>query len=308
VAKIARPRTGDGDGAEPRAVLITRALLRRWPLPQPSEEGDKESRGRVLVVGGTRELPGAVILAGTAALRAGAGKLQIATGRSVAAVVGAAVPEARVFSLTETRSGTIAPSAARLVGRRAADAQAVLVGPGLVGGRSDARLLDALLPEIGKTPLILDAGGLSCFGRRGGIGDRLPPNSVLTPNGSEMSEFLGFDAAEVAADPLGTAKRAAAELRAVITLKGPSTFVVAADCRAFESRAGNVGLATSGSGDVLSGIIAGLAARGAAPEQAACWGAFVHGTAGDRAARTVGGVGFLARDLLEWVARLLATL
>ena len=101
-----------------RPLLLSAHVMRAWALPQPDEAGDKESRGRVLVVGGAPEMPGAVILAATAALRAGAGKLQIATCRSIAQTVGASVPEARVFALPETKAGGIAASAADAIAER----------------------------------------------------------------------------------------------------------------------------------------------------------------------------------------------
>jgi len=91
-------------------TLITRQLLQDWPLPVPDEEGDKEGRGRTLIIGGSKEVPGAVILAGTAALRAGAGKVQIAVGESIALHVACAIPEVRVFALPETEDGSIAPA------------------------------------------------------------------------------------------------------------------------------------------------------------------------------------------------------
>jgi ADP-dependent NAD(P)H-hydrate dehydratase len=122
-------------------MMITRGLLRRWPLPRPDADADKEERGRVLVVGGTPETPGAILLAATAALRAGAGKVQIATGRSIAQAVALAVPEARVFALPETADGTIAAAAAEDIAARAEAAQAVLVGPGMLAEAEASRLL-----------------------------------------------------------------------------------------------------------------------------------------------------------------------
>src|SRR2546423_2311801 len=119
----------DGEaGAAPRP--ITRRLLRDWPLPQPEAGGDKDERGGVLVVGGSAEMPGAAILAATAALRAGAGKLRIATAAGVRSSIAVAVPEARVFALPETAAGAIAGSAAAAVARQARQVDAVLVGPG----------------------------------------------------------------------------------------------------------------------------------------------------------------------------------
>jgi hydroxyethylthiazole kinase-like uncharacterized protein yjeF len=282
--------------------------LHRWPLPQPDEDGDKDERGRVLVVGGAIEMPGAIILAATAALRAGAGKLQIATCRSIAPSVAMAIPEARVFALPETKAGAIAQSAAEKIIEQANRAQAVLIGPGMIGENAIKRLLKSLLPELKEPTLVLDAGALSCveedelclYGLKGKV--------VLTPHAGEMAMMLGLDKEDVERDQLNIARRAARAMRAVIALKGRETFIVAPDGEAYCNRTGNVGLATSGSGDTLSGIITGLAARGAEPLQAAAWGVHLHGRAGDRLARRMGRLGFLARELLAEVPALMSEL
>ncbi|HEX8097098.1 MAG TPA: NAD(P)H-hydrate dehydratase, partial [Pyrinomonadaceae bacterium] len=252
------------DGA-PR--VITQALLRGWPLPQPDEAGDKEDRGRVLVVGGAPEMPGAVVLAATAALRAGAGKLRIATCRSIAPFVAVSVPEARVFSLCETEAGAIAATDARKIAERANETQAVLIGPGMVDEEAVRELLDGILPAVEKARVILDAVPLKCLAGNTACLRPLEGRVILTPHAQEMAEMLGADEEEIKRDPLRAARLAADETRAVVALKGRETFIVAPDGTAYSNRAGNVGLATSGSGDVLSGIIAGLAARGAEPLQ-----------------------------------------
>lgn len=293
--------------ADHRPLLLSPRLLRAWPLPQPDEAGDKESRGRVLVVGGAPGMPGALILAATAALRAGAGKLQIATCGSIAQAVGVAVPEARVFALPETKAGCIAASAARMIAERAQDVQAVLVGPGMVDEQAIARLLRGLLPRISGPTVLLDAGALACLKQDKGCLRELNYRVVLTPHAGEMAMLTGVDKEKITKEPLKMARAAARELRAVIALKGAETFIVAPQgSKAYCNRTGNIGLATSGSGDTLSGIIAGLAARGAQPLQAAAWGVYLHGRAGDRLARKMGRLGFLARELLAEVPRLMS--
>ena len=288
----------------PRSRFVTSSLLRRWPLPRPDEGGDKDERGRVLVVGGSAEIPGAVILAATAALRAGAGKLSVATARSVAAHVAAAVPEARVVSLPQTARGEIAPSAAARLARLAGEHDGVVIGPGMSDGPSAARLLSRLIARLeGPAVLILDAGALDLL--------RTEPHALrgrralITPHPGEMARLRGTGKAQIERDPRGDALRAAAAFRTVVVLKGSETWIAGPDGTCYGNRTGNVGLATSGSGDTLSGIVAGLAARGAEPMQAAVWGVFVHGRAGDRLARRVAPLGFLARELLAEVPRLL---
>jgi ADP-dependent NAD(P)H-hydrate dehydratase len=299
----------DGPADAGRApTVITPELLYRWPLPQPEEDGDKEARGQVLVVGGSAEMPGAVILAATAALRAGAGKLRIATGRSIAAWVAVTIPEARVFSLPETKTGAIDPSAAAVIAEHAARARAVLIGPGLLEERLVGQLITELLPRLPEASCVLDAAALAFLAEDPRGLQPLGGRAVLTPHAGEMAHMLGTDKSPITRDPVPMVQRAAAQWQAVVALKGAETSIAAPGGEIFCNRTGNVGLATSGSGDTLAGIVAGLAARGAEPLQAAIWGVYLHAGAGDRLARRMGPLGFLARELLDEVPPLMAEL
>ncbi len=294
-------------------MAIDDALLGAWPLPAPADDGDKSDRGRAVCLGGAPELPGAIILAGTAALRAGAGTLRIGTGRSIAQAVAVAVPEALVFGVAETRAGAIAPHAVAAIAERVADARAVLIGPGMVGPAAAARLLTALLPHLeGVGTLLLDAVGLDAAaatqhavrGFRAGAG--AGASVIMTPHAGEMARLLATDLASVAADPVGAARHAASHFNAVVTLKGADTYVATPGADVYCYRDGGVGLATSGSGDTLAGVVAGLAARGADPAQAAVWGVYLHGEAGNRLTARIGRLGFLARELLAEVPCVMA--
>ena len=141
-------------------IPVTRDLLRSMPLPQPDGNGDKEQRGRVLVVAGSVEVPGGALLAGIGALRAGAGKLQIATAASVAPHLGLAVPEALVVALPETPEGGIAPDSAKRLAGRAARCDSVLIGPGMVDEPAVAALTAALLNGLDGPTFVLDAAAL----------------------------------------------------------------------------------------------------------------------------------------------------
>lgn len=254
-------------------------------------------------------MPGAVILAATAALRAGAGKLQIATARSIAQMVAVAVPEARVFALAETKAGAVSASAATEIIKRAGEANAILIGPGMIDERMVARLVRKVLPRAGKATIILDAAALSCFKDSPQCLHGLDCKAVLTPHAGEMADMLGISKPLVQRDPLEWARKAASSLGAVVALKGAETFISAPHhSKTYCNRTGNVGLATSGSGDTLSGIITGLAARGALPLQAAAWGVYLHARAGDVLAKRVGRLGFLARELLAEVPVLMSEL
>ena len=300
--------------ADHKFIAVDDALLRAWPLPMPSDEGDKEERGRLLVIGGSRQMPGAVILAATAAMRAGAGKLAIATGASVAQLVALAIPESRVIGLPETAEGGIAMDAAALVGMKGR-LDAVLIGPGMQDEPAICDFVHALLPILDGVTVILDAAamGVVCGdGADGGKGEgflgRYGARVLLTPHAGEMAHLSGASKEDVAADPQGMALRMAQRWQATVALKGPVTNIATPDGRLWRHEGGNVGLAASGSGDTLAGIVVGLAARGAPLEQAGAWGVALHARAGDRLAQRTGPLGFLTRDLAAEVPMLMHAL
>jgi len=287
------------------ATELTAERLRRLPLPPLDGDGDKEARGRAMVAGGERQNPGALLLAGEAALRAGAGKLRVAAPESLALALGIRLPEARVHALAETKGGAISPKAADALAGLAAEVDALLLGPGMIDTESASSLTAGVLERLeGETAVVLDAGCFPCLAERRDALHRLGGRVVLTPHAGEMATLLGLEKDAVVADPLGTARRAADELRAVVALKGPTTYVVAPDGEAYRYARGAVGLATSGSGDMLAGLITGLLARGAAPLRAAAWGVYLHGEAGNALATARGQVGYLARELaaeVPWI-------
>jgi len=281
-------------------------LLSDFPLPIHPEDSGKEDRGRLLAIAGSRQLAGAALLAGTAALRAGAGKLQIGTAESIAAPLGVAMPEARVIGHAETEEGCIAEEAIAPLVEWAAAAQAILVGCGMQSGPPLERLLGALLDRCNKIPLIVDAAVLDCLktmvrrvrGHRGGV--------ALLPHSGEMAKLLGTEREAVEADPDSAARSASEQYGAIALVKGAVSRIAAPDGRIFRYRGGGVGLASSGSGDVLAGIVGGLCARGADVLTATLWGVWLHGEAGRLLTQRVGRIGFLARELPELVPGLMA--
>jgi hydroxyethylthiazole kinase-like uncharacterized protein yjeF len=287
---------------------ITAGFLRQRPLPTLDGDGDKDRRGRVLVIGGSTSVPGAALLAATSALRAGAGKLQIATCQSIATQLGLAVPEALVVGLPETPDGDIAPTAARLLLERMERSDAVLIGPGLMDADAAGELTAGLLECAPGPAIVIDAMPLVRLGRCRESLVRHGANTVLTPHSGEMAGLLGIERSTVDSDPVPIAREAAALFQCVVALKGSCTQVVDSKGATWKYDQGNVGLATSGSGDTLAGLTAGLLARGASPVQAAQWGVYIHGEAGNRLAQTRGPVGFLARELLAEIPPILASL
>lgn len=289
----------------PASNAIDAALLRTWPLPLP-EGGDKNARGSVFVVAGAPQMPGAAVLCATATLRAGAGKLQIGTCASVAALVGAAVPESLVVALEETPSGAVALACAAPIVERANKADALVIGPGLVDQRASAQLVAAVARGL-DVPAVIDAAALACFSDRADAIARLGGRAVLTPHAGEMASMLACEREAVEADPAAFAVDAARRFNAVVALKGETTYIAEPSGALYRNEHGNVGLATSGSGDVLAGVIGGLLARGAEPLAAAAWGVFLHARAGDELAKRIG-FGFLARELSAEIPPIMAKL
>jgi ADP-dependent NAD(P)H-hydrate dehydratase len=306
-SKASRGRPGRHTAAT-SSTLITPTLLRRFLLPEVDGVYGKEARGTVLVLGGSEQIPGAVILAATAALRAGAGKLLIATTRRVAPWVAVTVPEACVIGLRQGRNGELAPGAGRAIHPKVAACDALLIGPGMMDGRAGAELVRRCAGIEGGPVLIIDAAPLMAFAGRRRLTTAEPPKMVLTPHAGEMATLWGISKEAVLAAPLAVAREAATRLGAVVALKGACTYIAAPDGTAFHNTAGNDGLGTSGSGDTLCGIIAGLCARGADPLRAAVWGVYLHARAGDVLARRRGRDGFLARELSAEIPPLLARL
>lgn len=280
-----------------RAREVTAALLRAWPLPSPQDSDSKEDRGRVLVVGGGTQVPGGVLLAGVAALRAGAGKLQLATAKDASLPLAIAMPEALVMPLPCNARGDILRTSAQLR-EAAADVQAMAIGSGMPATRASCNFARALMACATGT-VLLDAGALGACAKSGAV------QPILTPHPGEMATLTGDDADVVAERAAEIARSFAADRNAIVVLKGPTTHIAHPDGRLWIHRGGVAGLGTSGSGDVLAGVIAGLAARGAEPEQASVWGVWLHARAGARLSRRQGAVGFLAREIAAEIPGLL---
>jgi ADP-dependent NAD(P)H-hydrate dehydratase len=280
------------------------ALLRGWPLPAAQQDGDKERRGRVVVVAGSREMPGAAVLAATAALRAGAGKLVVATPQSAAPTVAGAVPEARVIPLPEAPDGGPTFFGLAALQAIAGDTAALLVGPGMVGRESTVAFVQLLLPLFRNATVLLDALAMDAVKSLG----RFEQPVVLTPHAGEMAHLTGRDKEDLQQQPGAIALRQASAWNATVVMKGPTTCIAAPDARQWTHSAHAPGLGTSGSGDVLAGLIAGLAARGASPEQASAWGVALHARAGQALAARMGVIGYLARELAAEVPALMAAL
>lgn len=290
------------------AVPLDSDWLRDHPLPSPDRHADKNARGRVFIVGGCATVPGGLLLTAEAALRAGAGKVQVATARSTALALGVAMPEIAAFPIEEDEHGEITALPENLA-EQIIRSDAVIVGPAMGCGEAAGGIVDEVMGYAADSPtLVFDAAALITLRTRAAtLASRSIP-AVLTPHIGEMAALLNCDAAEIEADRAGAIRRAAQAFGAIVVLKGSTSLVASRDGALFAYAGGGVGLATGGSGDVLAGIAAGLAARGADPLDAALWAVWLHGEAGRRCAEQIGPIGFLARELLAHVPGLMRAL
>ncbi|QQV76636.1 NAD(P)H-hydrate dehydratase [Sphingomonas aliaeris] len=288
------------------ATPVDSAWIAANPLPVHGGGTTKNSRGRVLAIGGSGRVPGAIRLTGEAALRVGAGKLQMATIASAATMLGLFVPEAAAIALPEDDDREIGEGAGPIVEQAMARCDTVVLGPGIARPEVAARLLGQVISaDPGEMILVVDAMPIGALRDLESQAAALSGRLILTPHYGEMAVLAGCEEDAVADNPERFACDAAARFGAIVVLKGSSTVIAGPDGAMLHYGGGGTGLATGGSGDVLAGAIAGLVARGASPRVAAGWGVWLHGQSGRRVATMSGPIGFLARELPVEFPRLL---
>ncbi|MEO7994855.1 MAG: NAD(P)H-hydrate dehydratase, partial [bacterium] len=277
-------------------IEVGRLLVPRVP------SSHKGTYGRLLIIGGSRGMPGSVGLAAEAAFRAGVGAVVVATAASAQPIVAGFLREAMTVALPETPEGVISPEAMRTLLPHLEWATAIALGPGLTTHPAAAAFTGALLDHW-PGPLVLDADGLKIAGKRLKLlGERTLP-AVCTPHLGEASALLGRAREEIQSRRLDVALESSRDYNLVLLLKGYRTVIASPEGRASISVVGNPGMATAGTGDVLTGIIGGLLAQGVAPYDAARAGAYLHGSAGDGAAAEVGEISLMAGDLIRFLPR-----
>ena len=275
--------------------LTSPTVVRPW-LPQYSRNAHKGTRGRVLIAAASRGMTGAAALAGEAALRAGAGLVTVAAPASSQPVVAGIRAEIMTLAFPESQDGGFAAAAAEPFLAKSAKADAIAVGPGL-GVDPETQTFVRRVVAGATAPLVLDADAIKAFSGQPGLISEAPVPAVLTPHPGEMAHLLGLSVEAVQSDRFAAVRAAAQATKAVVLLKGAYTLIADPDGMIYINPTGNRALGTGGSGDVLTGIIAGLLAQGMGALEAAVTGAFMHGLAGDRLAERNGCDGILAGDL-----------
>src|SRR3954447_18007544 len=291
--EIGIPRGGP---ARPEAGLIGAGVLR--DMPRRTSASTKFSSGNVFVIGGSTGLTGAPCMTALAAMRAGAGYVTVGAPKSLELSFTVRLLEAMMVGLPEDGDGHLDAAAVEPVLKAIGRADAVVLGPGLSKDPDAQALVRSVAPRI-DLPLVIDADGLNALA--GHIDEVLPQRrwpTVLTPHSGELGRLLGVDSKEVERSRLAHVREAAARSQTFVVLKGDDTLVAAPSGRVAISRGRAPGLATAGTGDVLSGVIGAMLAKGMPVAQAACAGVYVHLRAGQLAAAPHGPDGVVASDVI----------
>ncbi len=260
-------------------------------------ESHKGDYGRVLVVAGCRRYSGAAYLTSQAALRTGSGLVTLAVPEPIYGILAVKLTEVIVVPAPATSAGSLDMAAVTLVRTLLSSADVLAIGPGLSTHARTGRMLRSLLLSA-RCPVVLDADGINLVAGHLSLMRRVSASWVLTPHPGEMARLLGVSPDTVQADRRRVAVDFAKRHGAVVVLKGYHT-VVTDGRRVVVNSTGNPGMATGGSGDVLTGVIASLIGQGLPPFEAARWGVYLHGVAGDAAARELGESGLIASDILD---------
>ncbi|MDY7094493.1 MAG: NAD(P)H-hydrate dehydratase [Acidobacteriota bacterium] len=297
---LTQPQDGPG------LYLLLEEDLAAYLQPR-AKASHKGSYGHLLLVAGGPGKAGAAILAARSAVRAGAGLVTAAVPCGQLAVVDGGSLESMTLACAETEDGQLAPAAVDELLAVLRDRDALALGPGLGVGEETEAAIRRLVLEA-TVPLVLDADGLNAFaGHAAALARRSAP-TVLTPHPGELGRLLQCSAAEVQEDRPAAARRAAELTGAVVLLKGHRTLVATPDGELYINTTGNPGMATGGTGDVLTGLVGGLLAQGMEALAAAQLGAFCHGLAGDLASEELGERGLAAGDLLDRLPKVLQRL
>lgn len=286
------------EAVESSVSLLTREQVATH-LPQRRRSAHKGSVGHVGIIAGAIGKTGAAALAAKAAARVGAGLVTIATPTSVQPTVASLLLEAMTVPMPETATQALSAAGVDALLAFAATRTAVAIGPGIGQDPDTADAVRRFLSSV-TVPCVVDADALNAAAADPSLWARCTAPMIVTPHPGEMARLCGLArGSDVTRDRLGLARRVAKDYGVIVVLKGARTIIANPDGQAAINPTGNPGMATGGTGDVLTGTIAGLLAQGLSPWDAACTGTYLHGLAGDLAAQAIGAIGLIAGDVIE---------
>jgi len=282
----------------------------RSVLPSRPIDANKGSFGRVLVVAGSVNYVGAAYLACSGALRVGAGLVTLATAASLQPILASKLTEVTYLPLPETRPGVISPQAAKVISQQLDHYHTLLLGCGLGQTEPAIRFITTVLFKLRSAlpPLVLDADALNTLARVPNWWQQLTDDAILTPHPGEMARLTGLSVDKIQSDRLGITENVAKDWHKTVVLKGAYTVIATPGGQSRVSPIANPGLASAGTGDVLSGVIAGLVAQGLSLPNAAACGVYLHGEAGEVVKAKLGDAGMIATDLLTALPQVIKSL
>ncbi|HPG40526.1 MAG TPA: NAD(P)H-hydrate dehydratase [bacterium] len=293
------------DKSNPQVWLIERTDVRKM-LPIRAADAHKNKCGTVAVVAGSKGFTGAACLTSLAVLRTGAGLCYLAVPKSLNSIVESKLTEVISWVVEDDDKGYLfADNNGELV-KKIQQQSAVVIGPGLGQQPQTGELVHALLRGIEK-PCVLDADGLNLCAGQTRLFREYRGDLILTPHPGEFSRLTGLPAPEIVKNRLEVVRQYAQEWQVTIILKGGPTIIGCRNGQVYINSTGNAGMATAGSGDVLSGMIAALLAQGVPAEKAAIAGVYLHGLAGDIAKKNYGEMGLVAGDIVNAIPKALLT-
>lgn len=275
-------------------LLFNKAVFNR------PDDSNKSTLGSLLCICGSYGMAGAAIMAGKAALRCGIGLLKIAVPKSIYPVCATNILESVYYPLEETSNGVISSKNTDFLLEMCEKSSAVVIGCGLSVCDDTKNLVQSVITNCEK-PLVIDADALNCICNKPEILKNLKAPAIITPHPGEMARLLHSTPKTVNSNRENTAIDFAKKFGVVTVLKGAGTIIASPEGEVYINHTGNSGMATGGSGDVLSGIIGSLLAQGAAPINAAAAGVFLHGTIGDLAAEKLGKISMLPTDMIDMI-------
>lgn len=285
--------------AEDLSLFLIDATWASHTLPQRTPEAHKGSCGRVFILAGSVGLTGAAALSATAAIKSGAGLLTLGIPKSLNDILESKVTEAMTYPLPEVRKARCLALRARgNITSQFAKANAIAMGPGLGTHKETIALVQRLIKDL-TCPTVIDADALNALVGHLDILKNCQQPLVLTPHVGEFARLTGQNISEIQQDPITSAQKLAQALKHTIILKGAPTIVAESNGHVYINPTGNAGMATGGTGDVLTGLIASLIGQGLTPIHAARLGVYVHGLAGDWAATQQGQMGLIASDVAK---------